>query len=73
MLAFYCFVFVVPLMALVLIRIVLPTKSVAIFESVTRLTKVWGKRIIIAALAIVGALFVIDGTGWFLGMPLFKF
>lgn len=73
LLAFYCFAFVLPLMVLVSIRIIIPDKSEAIFKSVSSFTTLWGKRIIIAVLALVGSIFIIDGIGWFLGLPFFKF
>ena len=70
---YYCIAFVLPLFLLICIRLVLPGKSTDIFSYVSRIAQVWGKWIIIVVLAVLGAAFVLDGVGWFLGTPLVKF
>ncbi len=69
-LAFYNVVFVSSGVALVLMRAFLGSRADAIFQVVNRLLATWGKRVLIAAMVILGAVMVADGVGWMVGRPL---
>ncbi len=69
-LLFYNFVFVAPLAALLVLRLVLPARSEAIFRRVAELADRWGRHLIVGVLMFVGAVLAADGIGWFLGHPL---
>ncbi len=69
-LLFYNVIFLVPLAALLVVRLVLPARSEAIFQRVASLADRWGRQLIVAVLVSVGAVLVADGIGWFLGYPL---
>lgn len=69
-LIFYNIVFVLPLTALLIVRVLLPEKSEAIFRRVAELAERWGQQLVVAALAIVGFVLLADAVGWFLGFPL---
>jgi len=69
-LLFYNLVVLLPLVALVIIRFVFPAHSERVFEWIGSLADRWGHRIIVTALALLGAVLVVDGVGWFRGYPL---
>lgn len=69
-LVFYNFTFVFPLVCLIFIRNFFGRDSEPILRKVTRFTEVWGKRIIVAILFLVGIALLIDGIGWFMGYPI---
>ena len=66
----YNIVFLLPLVALMIVRLVLPAHSEAIFRRVADVTSRWGRNLIVALLVVLGTVFVADGIGWFLGHPL---
>ncbi len=69
-LAYYNVIFVSSGVLLVLSRAVFGAWADAVFEAVNRLFAVWGKRILIVAMVILGLVMVADGVGWLLGRPL---
>ena len=69
-LGYYNLIFILPLAALVVIRAALGARAAGLFDAVNRLFSVWGKRLLIAGLIIVGLVFVADGIGWLVGRPL---
>ena len=69
-LAYYNVIFVSSGVALVIIRAVMGEKADAVFETVNRLVALWGKRLVIATMVILGVVMLADGVGWLLGRPL---
>ena len=69
-LVFYNLLFVVPLVAIIVLREVMGARSQSLLDRVRALVDIWGKRIVISLLAALGAVLVADGIGWFLGHPL---
>ena len=69
-LAYYNVIFISSGVALVLIRAVMGDKANAVFETVNRLVALWGKRLVIATMVILGLVMLADGVGWLLGRPL---
>ena len=70
-LLWYNAVFLLPLVLVPVLRLVLGARSQPFFDAVSRFSEVWGRRLIAAALLLLGGLLVADGVGWFLGRPLF--
>ena len=68
-LAYYNVIFVSSGAVLVLIRAFMGTGADAVFETVNRLFAVWGKRLVIATMVILGVVMAADGVGWLLGRP----
>ena len=69
-LGYYNFVFVMPLAAIVALRLILGEHSTGILDAVKQFFDSWGQRLIVALLLILGVVLVVDGIGWFLGHPL---
>ena len=69
-LLYYNVLFISPLAVLVFIRVVFPNQSERIFDFIKDLIAKWGRRVIVTLLVILGLVLVVDGIGWFLGMPL---
>ncbi len=69
-LTYYNVLFVLPLAVLVSIRVLFPNQSDRIFDFIKDLIAKWGRRVIVTLLVILGLVMVVDGIGWFLGMPL---
>ncbi len=69
-LAFYNLMFASLLLVLILIRAVLGQRADRMFEAVNQLFTVWGKRVLIAVMVLLGLVMVADSTGYFLGYPL---
>jgi cytochrome c biogenesis protein CcdA len=69
-LLFYNLVVLLPLVALVIIRFVFPAHSETVFQWVGSVADRWGHRIVVTALALLGAVLVVDGVGWLRGYPL---
>ena len=69
-LLFYNIVFLMPLATLLIVRLLFPAQSEAIFRRIASLAERWGRRLMVAMLVTVGAVLVADGVGWFLGYPL---
>ncbi len=69
-LLFYNLVFVAPLAALIGTRVLFPTHSERIFAVVASFCEVWGKRLVILILLVLGAMLTADAIGWWMGRPL---
>ncbi len=69
-LLFYNLVFVAPLAALIGTRVLFPTHSERIFAVVASFCEVWGKRLVILILLVLGAMLMADAIGWWMGRPL---
>jgi cytochrome c biogenesis protein CcdA len=69
-LLWYNVIFLLPLALVPVLRLVLGARSQPFFDAVSRLSEVWGRRLIAAVLLVLGGLLVVDGVGWFLGRPL---
>ncbi len=69
-LAYYNVVFVSLGAVLIPVKAFLGPRADAMFETVNRLIAVWGKRVLIAAMLVLGAVMVADGVGWMLGRPI---
>ena len=69
-LLYYNLVFVAPLAAIVALRLVLGERGARILDAVKRFFDTWGQRVIVALLMGLGVVLVVDGIGWFLGLPL---
>jgi cytochrome c biogenesis protein CcdA len=69
-LAYYNAVFVAPLVMIVILRLLLAARSAPLLDAVGDFLGAWGRRLVATLLAALGAVMVIDGIGWFLGMPL---
>ncbi len=69
-LIFYNLVFVAPHAALIGTRVLFPTHSERIFAVVASFCEVWGKRLVIVVLLVLGATLTTDAIGWWLGRPL---
>jgi threonine/homoserine/homoserine lactone efflux protein len=68
--AFYNVLFILPLCSAVLLRVVLGERSVPMLNRMNDIVTRAGRRVLIVALIIAGAVLVLDGIGWFLGHPL---
>ncbi len=69
-LIYYNIIYILPLVALVCIRVLFPNQSERIFGFVGNVIEKWGQRVIVIFMLILGFVMVVDGIGWFLGMPL---
>jgi cytochrome c biogenesis protein CcdA len=67
---FYNALFILPLFSAVLVRVVLGERSVPMLNRINDIVTRVGRRVLIVALVIAGAVLIIDGVGWFLGHPL---
>jgi len=68
-LAYYNLVFISLAAALLLIRAVAGPRADGLFNAVTRLFEVWGKRVLVAVMIALGSVMLADGVGWLLGHP----
>ncbi|MEO1226329.1 MAG: GAP family protein [Pseudomonadota bacterium] len=66
----YNVVFVAPLIGIVVLRLALGDRSEAILDRTRSFLSRWGRRAVIFLMIAFGLIFVADGIGWFLGMPL---
>ena len=69
-LGYYNIVFVTALAAIVALRLILGERSTGILDAVKRFFDIWGQRLIVALLVVLGVVLLADGIGWFLGHPL---
>ncbi len=69
-LGYYNIVFVTALAAIVALRLILGERSTGILDAVKRFFDIWGQRLIVALLLVLGVVLLADGIGWFLGHPL---
>ena len=66
---FYNAVFLLPLAAVPVLRILLRERSQPIFDAVDRFLEVWGQRVVTVILLVLGGVLVADAVGWYLGRP----
>jgi cytochrome c biogenesis protein CcdA len=64
---FYNFMFVVPLVALIIIRMAMGSRADRIFQVLVDWLGRWGRRLGVAVLILLGGILVADGIGWLLG------
>jgi cytochrome c biogenesis protein CcdA len=64
---FYNLMFVLPLAALIVVRMVMGARADRFFQSLVDWFKRWGRRLGVAVLILLGGLLVADGIGWLLG------
>ncbi len=69
-LVFYNVVFVLPIAAIVFLRVVLGNRSQPLLDGIKRFFDTWGQRVIVALLVVLGVVLILDGIGWLLGYPL---
>ncbi len=69
-LAWYNLAFVSPLLAFAALRPLLGARADVILERVNALVARWGRRVLVVALALFGAVIAADSVGWLLGRPL---
>lgn len=69
-LSYYVLVFLFPLSTIVLVRALVPGRSAMIFRAIGRFFEVWGRRVVIVLLIVLGAILAVDGVGVLLGYPL---
>jgi Sap-like sulfolipid-1-addressing protein len=69
-LVFYNLMFVSLLLLLILVRVALRQRADRMFEVINQLVAVWGKRVLIAVMVLLGLVMVADSTGYFFGHPL---
>jgi cytochrome c biogenesis protein CcdA len=63
----YNAIFVLPLVAMVVIRIVMGDRSNRVFEAISAFLSAWGKRLVILVLLLLGMALIADGIGWLAG------
>ena len=69
-LVYYNVVFVLPLAAIVVLRLALGERSQAPLDKVKAFFNRWGQRVIVLLLVVLGVVLTLDGIGWLLGYPL---
>jgi len=69
-LLYYNVIFVLPLVAMVVIRVVMGERSNRVFEAISNFLSDWGKRLVIIVLLVLGLVMVADGIGWLAGRSL---
>jgi len=69
-LAYYCLIFISFASALVVIRAVVGARADALFAMVNRLIELWGKRVLITLMIVLGSVMLADGVGWVFGRPI---
>jgi cytochrome c biogenesis protein CcdA len=70
LIALYSFVFVVPLAAIVGIRLAIGARADPLIDAVRCFLDRWGPKLIVGLMVALGSLLVIDGIGWFFSHPL---
>jgi cytochrome c biogenesis protein CcdA len=66
----YNVAFILPLASPVVIKLLFPDRSQAIFEALTTWAERWGRRLVVVVLLVVGVLLVADGIAFLGGYPL---
>ncbi|MFV2005638.1 MAG: GAP family protein [Gammaproteobacteria bacterium] len=72
-LLYYNFIFTLPLIGFIVLRIMMGDKATALLEKITRFFSHWGKQIFIVSLYLLGPLLIADGIGWFIDYPILDF
>ena len=69
-LVFYNLMFILPLVCLIIMKVYLGKASDLVFQRVAQFSELWGRRLIVSVLFLVGIALLVDGLGWFLGYPM---
>lgn len=69
-LAVYNVVFISLAVPLVVLKAIVGQHADAIFAKVNDVIAVWGKRLLIAGMIVLGTVMLADGIGWMLGRPI---
>lgn len=69
-LAYYCVVFIAFASALVVIRAVVGDRANVLFDMVHHVIDIWGKRVLVALMILLGSVMLADGVGWLFGRPI---
>ncbi len=69
-LLFYNLIFLLPLVILVLVRVFFVERSEQVFQRLALFSELWGRRLIVTVIFLVGIALLSDGIGWFLGYPI---
>lgn len=69
-LGYYNLVFVSGPVALIVVRVLGGPGAGALFEKINRLIEVWGKRVLVTLMILLGAVMIVDGVGGLTGRPL---
>ena len=72
-LAFYNFIFALPLIGFIVLRVMMGDKATVLLEKITSFFSHWGKQIFIISLYFLGPLLIADGIGWFIDYPILDF
>jgi Sap-like sulfolipid-1-addressing protein len=72
-LIYYNFIFVLPLVGFVVLRVMMGDKATALLNKITIFFSHWGKQIFVYSLYFLGPLLIADGIGWFTGYPILDF
>ncbi|MEM1369547.1 MAG: GAP family protein [Cyanobacteria bacterium P01_H01_bin.15] len=68
--AYYNCVFLLPLLVLFVLGRALPSKSKRFTKSILSFIQLWGHRVFVAGLMLLGSVLFADAIGWFVGHPL---
>jgi len=68
-LVYYNVVFVSLAASLVLIRSVVGPRADGLFQAVNRFFEIWGKRVLVTLMIVLGSVMLADGVGWIFGHP----
>jgi len=68
---YYVVLFILPLTTIVLIRALAGAKGDALMAAVKSFFDKWGRRVLMVALVVLGALMVVDGVTYLMGRPIF--
>lgn len=70
LIAYYNIMFVLPLAAIVCLRLVVGVRADPMIDAIRRFLDRWGPKLIVGLMLVLGVVLVVDGIGWFLGHPL---
>ena len=66
---YYNFLFILPVSSVLVLRLWMGERAESLLARVNGFIARWGHRVVVWGLVIGGALFVLDGIGWFMGHP----
>lgn len=69
--SYYVILFILPLTAIVLVRALAGAKGDALMAAVKTFFDTWGRRVLMVALLLLGAVMVVDGVTYLMGKPIF--
>jgi cytochrome c biogenesis protein CcdA len=67
---YYVTIFVLPLAAIVLLRVLLGKRMDGVMQAIQGFFDSWGRRLVMVLLILLGLILVVDGVAYFLGGPL---